>query len=212
MWCPRSPAKGRSCFDNLFSELRHGGHFVLFLRGTLMVAILHWFSSKLQTWKKLSSAVCYRKSARLVGNFCKHGGPCFKKIQNSNRNQNFLNKASKVFIDSLITNLLIFCRLVQLFLIKVEKCQKLKKVKWLYILTLPWAILFNLILDFQFWGVTSSRSFLKLPFYIQSFQDWICFPGRSLSVRACVCLSVCLWSTLISTILTGFLETWTTYS
>ena len=34
---------------NLFSGWRHGGRFAIFLWGTLMVAILLWFSSKLQT-------------------------------------------------------------------------------------------------------------------------------------------------------------------
>jgi len=64
----------------------------------VMAAILHFFSGAL-SWlqfcsdflqncrqgRKLSSAVCFRKSARSVGNFRKYGGPRLRKNQNGHQ-------------------------------------------------------------------------------------------------------------------------------
>ena len=124
-----------------------------------MAAILYFFvgarswsqfcSGFIQNWwggRKLSSAVCYSKSARSVGNFHQYGEPRFrKKIKMAAKNF-FGNKASEVSIsteiDLLITNMIIFSRFDASFPLKVAKNVKIeKKVKWLNILTLPWAIL-----------------------------------------------------------------------
>ena len=89
----------------------------------------------------------YLKSAKWDGNFCQYVGPYFRKktFKMAAKKVFFLNKASEMFIstkiDLLITNLIIFSQLNVSFPVKVEKYVKiLKKVKWLNISTLPWAI------------------------------------------------------------------------
>ena len=93
----------------------------------VMAAILHFFSGALsrsqfcfdflQNWgqgTKLSSNVCYWKSAKSFGNFRKYREPRFRKKSKWPPKHFLGNRASKVSIstnsDPLITNLIMFCR------------------------------------------------------------------------------------------------------
>ena len=62
-----------------------------------------FWSDFLQNWwvgRKLSSAVCYLKSARSVGNFCQYGGPRFqKKIKMATKNKKLKQGKWGVYFD-----------------------------------------------------------------------------------------------------------------
>ena len=102
-------------------------------------------SDFLQNWwvgRKLSSAVCYLKSARSVGNFRQYGGPRFRKIIKMAAKNNFFKtkQVRCLYRLKLTCWLRIWWYLVDWmrhFRSKWQKLSKLKKnVKWQYFMSI----------------------------------------------------------------------------
>ena len=94
----------------------------------------------LTQYRKLSSTICYIKSARSICNFRQYGGPRFRKKSKWPPKSNFWNKASEVSIsteiDLLITNIYSIGCVISGQSGKNVKIEK--NVKWVNIWTFPW--------------------------------------------------------------------------
>ena len=112
----------------LFSGWHYSSHFVLFLKGTFLVAIWFDFLQNCNQSRKLPSAFYYKNKPDQNVNFAICRTTFLKEIKNGYQNENFWNQASKVSVyykvDLLITNFLMFCHFGALFPVTVVNKSK----------------------------------------------------------------------------------------